>query len=359
MQRFVWVDNAKAILIFLVVLGHFHYVYAPVAGKNLIYAFHVPAFLVITGFLLPAGFGRLPALTVLRRWIFLYLRAYAFFSLIAIGIWWAAASAGAGRPADPWPAIAGTLYGVAGETNGLVHQDLPLWYFPFLTASLAGAWIAAALSDRVSPLIGWGVALAWAGFGALYHGPRLPWDLDIAGMGVVMVLAGQELRRHIAAVEAWVAPAHRAWLLAGLCAAALAGLSGLNGLTNLNGANFGASGLLFLAAALAGTAMVLLLASRIPPSRLARTLSTETLTIFALHIYLVYAVSKLPHPASWAGQQAAMLALAALVLLLCLPVARVLQPVLARLVLLQDGSRRDASRPRHGARPQRPVLSGR
>ena len=337
----------------------FHHLHAPLTGKALIYAFDVPAFLAITGFLLPAGFGRLPALAVLRRWFFLYLRAYAFFSLIAIGIWWAAASAGAGRPVDPWPAIAGTLYGVAGETNGLVHQDLPLWYFPFLTASLAGAWIAAALAERVSPLVGWGVALAWAGFAALYHGPRLPWDLDIAGMGVVMVLAGQLLRRHIAAIEAWVAPAHRAWLLAGLCAAALAGLSGLNGLTNLNGANFGASGLLFLAAALAGTATVLLLASRIPPSRLARTLSAETLTIFALHIYLVYAVSKLPHPASWAGQQAAMLALAALVLLLCLPVARLLQPVLARLVLLQDGSRRDAPRPRPGARPQRPVLSGR
>jgi hypothetical protein len=49
--RFDWVDNAKALLIFLVVLGHFNY--AAVAGRSVIYAFHVPAFLIITGFLMP------------------------------------------------------------------------------------------------------------------------------------------------------------------------------------------------------------------------------------------------------------------------------------------------------------------
>lgn len=335
MQRFVWVDNAKAILIFLVILGHFHYIYAPLTGKAVIYAFHVPAFLVITGFLLPAEFGRLPPMSVLTRWIFLYLRAYAVFSLIAIGIWWAAASAGAGRPVSPWPPIAGALYGVAGDGNGLIHHDQPLWYFPFLVTSLAGAWIAAALSDRVAPLLGWGVALAWAGFATIYHGPRLPWGLDIAGMGVVMILAGRALRRHVGPVEAWVAPARRAWPLVGLLAAALAGLATLNGPTNLNGAQFGASGVLFAAAALAGTGMVLLLASRIPPSRLARRVSAETLTIFALHIYLVHVASKLPHPASWPGRQLAMLVSAAVVVLLCLPIARLLQPVLGRVVTLR------------------------
>lgn len=339
MQRFVWVDNAKSILIFLVVLGHFHYLCAPVAGKDLIYAFHVPAFLVITGFLLPAEFGQLPARAVFRRWIFLYLRAYGFFSLIAIAIWWAAASAGAGRPVNPWPALAGALHGVAGDGNGLIHHDQPLWYFPFLVTSLAGAWIAAALTERVTPrlgaLPGWGLALAWAALATVYHGPRLPWDLDIAGMGVLMILAGRVLRRHAPRLQPWIERPGRALPLAALLLALLAGLSTLNGPTNINGAQFGASGVPFVAAALAGTGMILLLAARIPPTRLARTISAETLTIFALHIYLVHVAARLPQPASWAGQQLAMAVAAAGVVLLCLPIARILQPALARVVTLR------------------------
>ena len=355
MQRFGWVDNAKAILIALVVLGHFHYLYAPVAGKDMIYAFHVPAFLVITGFLLPADFGRLPPMTVLRRWIFLYLRAYAFFSLIAIAIWWSAASAGAGRPANPWPAIAGALYGVAGDGNGLIHHDQPLWYFPFLVTSLAGAWIATALSDRVSPLLGWGLALAWAGFATVHDGARLPWDLDIAGIGVLMILAGRVLRRHYPRLQPWIETPGRALPLAALLLVLLAGISALNGPTNINGAKFGASGVLFVAAALAGTGMVLLLAARIPPTRLARTISAETLTIFALHIYLVHVASKLPHPASWAGQQLAMVVSAGAVVLLCLPIARILQPALSRIVTLRSPVARD---PGPGGAPVRyPALA--
>ena len=42
---FGWVDNAKAILIFLVIVGHL----SVVPGRAVIYAFHVPAFLFVTG----------------------------------------------------------------------------------------------------------------------------------------------------------------------------------------------------------------------------------------------------------------------------------------------------------------------
>jgi acyltransferase len=302
-------------------------------GKDVIYAFHVPAFLLITGFLLPADFGRMPAMTVLRRWILLYIRVYAFFSVIAIAIWWAVAVAGERGPVDPWPAIGGALYGVAGSGNGLVHHNQPLWYFPFLVTSLLGAWICAGLSDRIPPLSGWGVALAYAAFAMIYAGPRLPWDIDIAGLGVLMVLAGRMLRQHSARLEPWIETPRRAIPLAVLFGALLIGISALNGATNLNGAQFGASGVLFVAGALAGSGAVLLLAAQLPPTALARTISTQTLTIFALHFYLVRAAGGLPVPQSPLLQQIVMWVLAALIVLACLPIARALQPVLDRWVM--------------------------
>lgn len=48
MQRIVWIDWAKAILIFLMVLGHNF----PVRWQyDIIYAFHMPAFFIISGYL--------------------------------------------------------------------------------------------------------------------------------------------------------------------------------------------------------------------------------------------------------------------------------------------------------------------
>ena len=47
-QRIVWIDWAKSILIYLMVVGHCF----PIAWENhLIYAFHMPAFFIISGYL--------------------------------------------------------------------------------------------------------------------------------------------------------------------------------------------------------------------------------------------------------------------------------------------------------------------
>ena len=47
-QRFHWIDWAKVILIYLMVVGHCF----PIKWQyNLIYAFHMPAFFFISGFL--------------------------------------------------------------------------------------------------------------------------------------------------------------------------------------------------------------------------------------------------------------------------------------------------------------------
>ena len=325
MTRITWVDNAKAIAIYLVVLGHFHYSYAPLPFKDVIYAFHIPAFLFITGFLLPADFPRMAPGRFLSRYIALYLRAYVFFSAIAIAIWWASKCAEAGGIVSPWPAVAGALYGIAGPGSWLVHHNAPLWYFPFLITSMIAAWLAA----RLPRPAGVALILAYAALGFLYQGPRLPWDIEIAGIGASFVLAGHLTRR--AGLTAGLGAPWQ-WVLAPLLLALLVWITRANGGVNVNGADFGASPALFYLGAFAGIALIVLVSALLPASRIATRVSLDTLVIFALHFYLVMVFARLPHPDGGAAGVAGAVLSAAVSVLLCLGLARVLKPVLDRLV---------------------------
>lgn len=332
-MRFDWVDTAKALLIFLVVLGHCHYIYAPVPGKALIYAFHVPAFVFITGFLMPVGLSGIGLRALASKWLATYLRAYALFSAIAILLWWLKDSVRAGAPGDPLPALFGALYGVAGSGNGLVHDNQPLWYFPFLTTSVLAGWACIRLGRW-----GWAAALAYAGFALFHDGPRLPWALDIAGIGTLAFVCGHALRQHYDRVRPWLEHRGAALGLALAAAAVLVPAVHLNGSANLNGMEYGRNGALYLIAMLAGIGMILGLSAALPVTRLARVISVDTLTIFALHIYLLRVFSKLastvaPLPASPAAQTAVMLGISALSLAGCLVLARLLRPLLDRVVL--------------------------
>lgn len=328
MTRITWVDNAKAIAIYLVVLGHFHYSYAPLPFKGVIYAFHIPAFLFITGFLLPESFRGMAPGRFLSRYIGLYLRAYVFFSAIAIAIWWAAECAGARGIVSPWPAIAGALYGISGQGGGLVHHDAPLWYFPFLVTAM----LAAYLVTRVPAALGAILLVLYAALGFLYSGPRLPWDLELGGIGGSFILAGHLFRRHLHPRLAPRLGAGANWILVPVLLAALVWLARANGQVNINGAEFGDNPILFYLAALTGIALLVLVSALLPASRLATRISLDTLTIFALHIYLVMVFARLPHPETgWAATLGAILS-AGVVTLLCLGLARVLKPALDRFV---------------------------
>lgn len=332
MKRITWVDNAKAIAIYLVVLGHFHYSYAPLPFKDVIYAFHIPAFLFITGFLLPESFREMAPGRFLSRYIGLYLRAYVFFSALAIAIWWAAEMAGARGFVSPWPAIAGTLYGISGQGGGLVHHDAPLWYFPFLVTSM----LAAFLVTRIPPVAGAVLLLAYAGLGFLYQGPRLPWDLEIAGIGASFILAGHLFRRVHAGVAGALGAARGGaiwgWIAIPVLLAALVWLARANGQVNINGAEFGDNPGLFYLAAFTGIALLILVSALLPASRIATAVSLETLVIFALHIYLVMVFARLPHPETGAAATLGAILSAAVTVAICLGLARILKPVLDRVV---------------------------
>lgn len=354
MQRFDWIDTGKSVLIFLIVLGHFHYMDDAVFGKDTIYAIHVPGFLIITGFLLSANFGTTGFVAMLRRWIGTYVRAYIFFSVFAIALWWAADLIKTRTIHDPLAPIFGSLYGVAGSENALIHADQPLWYLPYLVSSMIGAWVAARLAAQFHLAVGWIFALAYASVAILYHGVRLPWDIDIAGMGSVLIFFGYRLRHHYPKIQPILDSPLRAWAAALLLGGVALTTSMLNGSVNINGAEFGNHGALFLVTAICGSLALFLICSQIPPSSFARVISINTLTIFAIHIYLVRIAARLPHLPGEVGQQVSMIVFAAAIVFICLPLARGLKPFLDRLVnrqspapqtLSSDADRSGSSKP--------------
>lgn len=327
-QNFAWVDNAKALLIFLVIIGHF----SIVPARAVIYAFHVPAFLFITGFLLPAGFGKLTPSAVFQRWTAVHLRAYFLFSAVSIALWWVGSSWIAGHPINVMPAIRGTLYGVGGDDGGLVHENGPLWYFPFLAVSLAGAW----LCMRLPPVAGWLLAAVWAVFAVSYHGPRLPWCLDISGVGVLTVIAGHRVRQNWSRIKPWMTSGRQVLAASMVFALLLLILVKLNGLANLNRDQFGQSGILFMLALAAGIAMTVAISSLDRPGPMRRTISRETLTIFAVHIYMVHRLNDvIPQDGSFLMRLAVSLGAGTAVLLVSLGIALAARPMIELMILPQ------------------------
>lgn len=82
-ERIVWIDNVKALAIFLVVFGHF--VDTPIV-KAYVYSFHMHLFFFVSGLLFTVGVGFTPFVkrrfkTLIRPYLIFSLLNYAFFLL--------------------------------------------------------------------------------------------------------------------------------------------------------------------------------------------------------------------------------------------------------------------------------------
>ena len=327
-------DKSKAVLIFLVVLGHFHYVSGPVIGKDMIYAFHVPGFVIMTGYLLPE---RLFAVSLRTLWVkplSKLLVAYGFFSFLAIMVWWFEQSITMGQPVNPWPAIASAAYGIDGGTGGLVHRNQPLWYFPFIISSIVFAWLLSR-----SPLVAFGLALGFVAVTVFHEGPRLPWSLETAWAGAFFLLVGHKLRLHRRLLASWLSVAWRRYALLTLAIVVFSLTAGINGPVNLNGADFGGSVALFVLAALSGSLAIILIVTALPDWWGWRVISDNTLIIFATHIYWVRLAAQLPQPHNPLAHQVALYAISSCVVLACIATAGPIRAMLDRIARLPTTAR--------------------
>lgn len=286
--RIDWVDSSKGILIFLVVLGHFNGLSLPI--KHTIYAFHIPAFLFLTGFVSANASSKSFGLWM-KGSIVPLVRLYFALSVLSLALWLLIERPPLLGAGSMVAALGGVIYGTHGAERLFLHNNDPLWYLPFFIAVLIGN----RLLCRANRFVAWGATLLLAGLSLLYAGPRLPWSLDVLGLGLFYAQLGLEVRRlydRSDAVKRWLDGQNFALSAVTLVVAApvLVFVAIGNGEVNFNTFAFGDSKPLFLLASIAGIVLSVhlscLIGKRIPIGKVGK----QTLLIFVTHIYLVKAM---------------------------------------------------------------------
>lgn len=173
-NRNLWGDAAKGVGILLVLYGHMPYV--PDRFADWIYAFHMPLFMVLSGYFWKARVDRsIPEM--IRVEFRSLVKPYVLFWLLS-WVFWLAKSHALGREIEWWRPVFGLLYGIDGASHWLENNAV-LWFFPFLfvlRVSFALLWRLPGKVRLFSGLAGFLAGGLWIGLGDY----PLPWSLDYA-----------------------------------------------------------------------------------------------------------------------------------------------------------------------------------
>lgn len=138
-KRVAWVDFYRAIMIFMIVLGHALSIKGTSDGALIryVYSFHVTAFFFISGYMFKTGSKGF--VSFLKRKFFALLIPYYVFSLLSIGIFVVFGALVSSqldvaiKSTDIVPNLIGMLYG--NGASGYMKWNLPLWFIPCMFAA--------------------------------------------------------------------------------------------------------------------------------------------------------------------------------------------------------------------------------
>jgi fucose 4-O-acetylase-like acetyltransferase len=318
-QPIKWVDNLKAICIFLVVFGHFS---LNTDLKAIIYSVHLPAFLMITGYLLYPLLAQPSANYFFRKTLLYYLVLYVLFSLASIFLWYLLEARSLPISEIKKP-LMGALLGVHGTSLSLIHNNDPLWYFPFLITSLIAAYVLMRLAILWRIIFFLAAVLLYS----FYEIPAIFWSIDLAPLGALFVFVGVALRSYVEDHSRRIDNMQNLFLLSLVLFVWLI-LVWLNGSVNLNSRQWGASFVMFLMAAFCGMVFLIGVCQKMPASTIAHQLSRHTLIIFCTHIYLVKAINPFLLQLPSNIKDIAMLIAAAVICFLCFGLSWYVQPII-------------------------------
>lgn len=186
--RDLWGDAAKGLGILLVLYGHISFV--PDRMADFIYAFHMPLFMVLSGYFWKFRAEQKWIAVVAKEAKSLVLPFILFW--LATWIFWLAKSFALHREILWWRPVVGLVYGVDGLPHWL-ESNAVLWFFPFLFSLRVSydAWM------RIQGKSRWwifGLAVVAAGFWLSQIRWRLPWSMDYALYAWPWFLFGQFLK---------------------------------------------------------------------------------------------------------------------------------------------------------------------
>ena len=186
-RRIGWVDAAKGMAIFLVVLGH-----NPLPGIaiKLIYALNVPIFFMMSGYTFNSA--KYPSLfSLIKRLFFSVLVPYVIMNLLAFPIYYLAR----GQAVDLelfLDVLGGMAYGVG--TMQSLRVNIPLWFLPCIFVVQCLWYLIDRYGGRIKVLLVLSASLIGY-FMPVFVPVRLPWGADVALTGVVFFALGGLLRQ--------------------------------------------------------------------------------------------------------------------------------------------------------------------
>lgn len=202
--RIAWIDSARGWCMLAIVIGH---MYLPwnehPAVFDLLYAFHVPAFFLLSGLTFRAEAVSWP--TFLTRRARGLLIPYVLWALVSFAVFQvlgslAAASLGRRGPSHVRHSLLGVL--VANPSQGWMDWNKPLWFLPALfLASVVGyvavRWRHAGPVDLLWVELLLSVPVSW--WFQTHPSIMVPWSADRAAVLLPFFLLGIVLRRQLTA----------------------------------------------------------------------------------------------------------------------------------------------------------------
>lgn len=273
MERIVWVDYAKSIGIFSVVLAHTP-LYGPV--QDWIYVFHMPLFFFLSGYLF--SFGRHGSVRSFARVRFRQLMVpYVSFNVLSYLVWLTVLrhyGSGADSCVPWWSPL---LNAFMGNGDRMAH-NVPLWFFMCLYVVEMAYWV---FFRNPSRRLASAAFFLVSGYAVSAFCPvRLPFSIGTALVGIVFYAAGQWWREHGVRRSPAMALAAFIITLAVAC---------LNGRINMH-VNYYGDYLLFLAGGFAGIYSVFYVCGFFRRSGFAEYVSRNTLTVCGLHLLTFSAI---------------------------------------------------------------------
>jgi acyltransferase len=318
-HRYGFIDNAKAIGIILIVLGHSRGL--PEGLTRLIFSFHVPLFFFISGFLVKSGrldescYGN--AKKVLQTLGVPYLLFFSF----AFLYWLATSNVGAKAALNVDRAWYEPFAGLVTGLESDLYVDPPLWFFPclILTAIAYQAsrkLLSLTVSTWLFTILAFFLSVLWK-----YSSYRLPLGLDNMWIALSFYAIGQYARQKDFSGAMKLAYCISAFVVA---SALLAYAVSINSRFDLANMHFGVLPALYLPTSWLGIIATLSISRLLPPSGIGNWLSENTLAIFPAHfifLSLVRGVATSLHliPANYNYAIGWSIVSSALAILLCVP----------------------------------------
>lgn len=267
-ERIGWLDTARAIGIVAVVAGH---VTSDRAIWAAVFHFHMPLFFMLSGMTFAPG----AVFDVARRRVRTLLVPYVLWLALVAGADVVIAAVSGYAAFLPWerPVVA-----IARLVLGGTFLVGPMGIFWFATCLFVVQLAAVPIVRRPDRQIVLAAAVLLGVIHLVRHWPS-PWGVISVPIGLFFFLAGVLHRRHAARLG-W-----RVTVVAVVGAALVAVSAPLD----LKIADYGTP-LLSIVAALGSCHLVLLVAQRVPPSRIAGVIGRASLVIMYVHLTIFYAV---------------------------------------------------------------------